>query len=121
MVGHAHRQDIMPYITRDLTRRFALPGCAKPCGNRRGRSTSLARLRGEIRAYNLAELRRIMEYTQQEVARQMGIRQSGVSRLESDAHTDVKLSTLRAYVEALGGRIEMTAHFDDQEPLPIGL
>jgi len=45
-------------------------------------------------------------------------RQPAISRIE---HTeDVHLSTLRAYVEALGGRLEIAAVFGD-ERFPLAL
>lgn len=46
------------------------------------------------------------------VAETLGISQGNVSRLE--ARSDVYLSTLRSYVEALGGRLEIAAVFDDE-------
>jgi hypothetical protein len=42
-----------------------------------------------------------------------------VSRLEHG--DDAKLSTLRAYVEALGGRLELVAVFDDDERFPLAV
>jgi DNA-binding XRE family transcriptional regulator len=63
----------------------------------------------EMVAYNLAELRKIREVTQAELAEALGVRQPSVSRVE---HTgDIQLSTLRSYVEALGGRVEVAAVF----------
>jgi len=72
----------------------------------------------EIVAYNLTELRKIREVTQSELAEALGVRQPSVSRVE---HTDdLQLSTLRGYVEALGGRVEVTAVFGD-ERFPIAI
>jgi DNA-binding XRE family transcriptional regulator len=45
--------------------------------------------------------------TQVELAEELGIPQSNISRLESS--TDMKLSSIRRYVEALGGELEVTA------------
>lgn len=64
---------------------------------RRGRNTT--------GAVGLAELRARAGATQQDVAGKMGIAQSDVSKLERRA--DAKLSTLRAYVEALDGQLEI--------------
>lgn len=65
-------------------------------------------LRGEgLDGVSLAELRRRQGLTQQEVGRRMGISQSDVSKLERRG--DVRLSTLRAFVAATGGRLELRA------------
>lgn len=44
--------------------------------------------------------------------------QDGVSRLEK--RSDLLLSTLRNYVEAVGGNLTLVAQFPDQEPIAIG-
>lgn len=49
--------------------------------------------------------------TQREVAERMGLAQPEVSRLER--RRDVRVSTARAYVAALGGRLGLVARFDD--------
>lgn len=58
------------------------------------------------RAVGLAELRTRAGATQHDVASRMGIAQSDVSKLERRA--DAKLSTIRAYVEALDGQLEVS-------------
>lgn len=64
----------------------------------------------EIVAYNLAEVRKAKAVTQVEIAGLLA--QSTVSALEHSE--DPKPSTLREYVEALGGRLEVTAVFEDE-------
>lgn len=49
--------------------------------------------------------------TQSQVAERMGLAQPEVSKLER--RRDVRLSTARAYVAALGGRLGLVARFDD--------
>lgn len=56
---------------------------------------------------SLRELRQIAGKTQTEVAAGAGLAQSEVSRLE--ARDDALLSTLRRYVEALGGELDLVA------------
>jgi hypothetical protein len=65
--------------------------------------------------------------TQQGVARVLNVFQANVSRIEHEE--DVYLSTLRAYVAALGGELQINAVFPDgkvtlvatqKEPLPAG-
>lgn len=63
------------------------------------------------RDLTLAELRRARELTQTQLAAALDIKQGGVSRMEHQA--DLYVSTLRSYVEALGGRLEVTAVFPD--------
>jgi transcriptional regulator with XRE-family HTH domain len=61
------------------------------------------------------ELRRARERTQVQVAKALGITQDSVSRLEQ--RSDLLLSTLRSYVEALGGSLSLIAEFPDQKPV----
>lgn len=65
----------------------------------------------EIVAYNLAELRKLRSITQVELARHLGVAQPTLSGLER--RSDVQLSTLRDYIEGLGGHLEVSAIFDD--------
>lgn len=66
---------------------------------------------------SLRELRRAHAMTQRKMADSLGIGQEGVSRLEQ--RTDVLLSTLRSYVEALGGRLRVVAEFPDRPPVEL--
>ncbi len=63
-------------------------------------------------ALALADLRRSRHVTQVQFAEELGISQGNVSRLEG--RSDVYLSTLRSYVQALGGHLEIAAVFDDE-------
>jgi len=67
----------------------------------------------------LAQLRQSRHVTQVQLAETLGISQGNVSRLEG--RSDIYLSTLRSYIEALGGHLEIAAVFDDQRvPVDIG-
>lgn len=57
----------------------------------------------------LAELRRAQDLSQLELSAILGVTQSEVSKMERRA--DVYVSTLRKYVEATGGTLEILAHF----------
>lgn len=57
----------------------------------------------------LAELRRARALTQAQLAEALDTTQSAVSRLEKQ--TDLYLSTLRSYVEAMGGTLKVEAVF----------
>lgn len=63
-------------------------------------------------ALDLAELRKHRNITQVQLAGALGISQGNVSQLEH--RTELYLSTLREYVEALGGRLELAAVFSDE-------
>ncbi len=60
----------------------------------------------------LRQLREARERSQVEVAKQLHIKQAAVSKLER--RTDMYLSTLRGFIEAMGGKLEIVAHFPDQ-------
>ena len=65
----------------------------------------------------LRELRKARELTQASVARELGISQDAISRLEK--RTDVLLSTLRRTVEAMGGSLSLIARFPDRPPVEL--
>jgi len=67
-----------------------------------------------VRAYRLAEVRKRQNRTQVELAAEMGVRQSRISQIENGDLAHTELATLRAYVEALGGEIEVVANFRDE-------
>ncbi|TRC75789.1 XRE family transcriptional regulator [Mesorhizobium sp. WSM4310] len=54
----------------------------------------------------LRELRQIAGKAQEDVANALNIKQPSVSKIEKQA--DMYLSTLRSYVEAVGGKLELT-------------
>ena len=61
----------------------------------------------------LRKLRLQRGRTQRDVAERLGMTQPEVSKLERRA--DVRVSTMRAYVTALGGELRLTARFADAE------
>ena len=66
-------------------------------------AAGMDQLRAEQRAFRLAEMRR-----------RLGITQGRVSAIEHAKPGTTELRTLAAYVEALGGRLEIIADFGDQ-------
>ncbi len=60
----------------------------------------------------LRQLREARQRSQEAVAEQLHIKQAAVSKLER--RTDMYLSTLRGYIEAMGGKLEIIARFPDQ-------
>ena len=91
---------------------------------RPGASERLAALRQETLAeIGLYELRRALDLAQTDLAVELGISQPAVSQIERGE--DVKLSTLRSYLDSLGARLQIFAVFDDGEdetaiPIRIG-
>lgn len=73
----------------------------------------VARMGAEERAYRLREIREDQGVTQQELAERMQLTQPTVSALESGDLDRSGLATLKSYVEALGGTVEVTATFGD--------
>ncbi len=73
------------------------------------RSTEIAReLRREI---CLGELRGALDISQEELAELLNKKQAAISRLER--RSDMHISTLRAFIKALGGKLEIIASFPD--------
>jgi DNA-binding XRE family transcriptional regulator len=70
-----------------------------------------ARTQDMLREMPLVELRRQLNLTQDALAAALGTSQASVSKLER--RSDIYLSTLRRYVEAMGGELEITARFPD--------
>ncbi len=66
---------------------------------------------------SLKELRLLSEQTQAEFAATLRISQPAISKLEKQ--TDMYLSTLRGYIEAMGGQLEIVAHLPDRQPIRI--
>jgi DNA-binding XRE family transcriptional regulator len=71
-------------------------------------------VRSEQRAYRLAEVRRQHGMTQSQLAESLQISQAAVSSIERGELSRSELSTIRKYVEALGGKIEIVADFGDE-------
>jgi len=63
----------------------------------------------------LYELRRARGKTQTALAAEIGISQKRVSKIENSGNPEIE--TLRAYIKALGGELEVRAVFPDQEPV----
>jgi DNA-binding XRE family transcriptional regulator len=71
------------------------------------------RVRETLASMPLDELRKARQMTQVKLAESLGVNQSEVSKIEH--RTDLYLSTLSEYVEALGGKLEIRAVFPDRE------
>jgi hypothetical protein len=77
----------------------------------------IKRRAAELKAQELTlrELRRLRKLTQTRLSKKLKIGQEGVSRIEK--RTDLYLSTLRDYVEGVGGELTLVVRFPDQPPV----
>lgn len=81
----------------------------------RSRMTPEARAKSEAEALKLgsemelAEVRRALKLSQDEIAQTLQIGQSSVAKLEKRA--DMYVGTLRRFIEAMGGELEIVARF----------
>jgi len=66
---------------------------------------------------SLQDLRKARKRTQVHVAKELGIKQENVSRIEKRA--DLLISTLTGYVEAMGGKLRLVAEFPDRPPISL--
>jgi len=66
----------------------------------------------------LKDIRELYGHSQVTLAKKAGVKQPAISRFEKRG--EVKLSTLAATIKALGGKLEVRAHFSDAE-FPISL
>lgn len=66
---------------------------------------------------NLREIRRLRKLTQARLSRKLKIGQEGVSRIEK--RSDLYLSTLRNYVEGVGGKLTLVVEFPDRPPIRL--
>lgn len=66
---------------------------------------------------SLRDLRQAHRLTQARVGRALKIGQDGVSRLEQ--RSDLLISTLRNYVEAMGGDLQLIARFPDRPAVAV--
>ncbi|MEH1783717.1 MAG: XRE family transcriptional regulator [Nostoc sp.] len=65
----------------------------------------------------LRDVRKARELTQERMAELLGIRQDSISKLEK--RTDLLLSTLRSYLNAMGGSLQLIVEFPDRPPVVI--
>jgi predicted XRE-type DNA-binding protein len=70
-----------------------------------------ARKRRLLAEMPLHELRRARQLSQEQLATELGATQPEISKIER--RTDMYVSTLRRFVEAMGGKLEIIAQFPD--------
>jgi DNA-binding XRE family transcriptional regulator len=65
----------------------------------------------------LRDLRRVLKMTQTSMAVAIGVGQESISKLENRG--DLRVSTLRKAVEALGGSLSLIVNFPDKESVRL--
>jgi DNA-binding XRE family transcriptional regulator len=65
----------------------------------------------------LQNIRKAQKLTQEQMAKALNVGQDSISRLEK--RSDMMLSTMRSYVEAMGGSLELVARFPKRAPVVI--
>ena len=71
----------------------------------------------EVEYLTLQALRKAKDLTQVQLAAKLGIRQATVAQMEK--RSDLLLSTLRNYIEAMGGELKLVVTFPDHPPLSL--
>ncbi len=78
----------------------------------RGERTEAEAERLHQESLTLQDLRKRKALTQTQLAETLGIRQATVAQMEK--RSDLLISTLRSYIEAMGGRLDLVVAFPDR-------
>lgn len=97
------------YTLSDLDRRFSAEEVAEMDRE----------LEAELMELNLRGIRELAGLTQEEVAARTGVSQVETGRVER--REDHKLSTIRRYVEAIGGELELTVRYGNKSFKLVGV
>jgi DNA-binding transcriptional regulator YiaG len=136
--------DVSTQARRYAARRWSTPGCGRreapmseevkfirgndrinQLAQRPDIAAEVAQVRAEMAeadrtyAMGLAALRQAAELTQVELARRLGVTQAAISRMEQPH--DLLLSTLNAYLQAIGGTARMVVSFADGHETTLDL
>ena len=84
-----------------------LRGKMKPAA----RKKAAEKTKSLLAAMPLQELRRARNLSQEQLAQTLSVKQAAVSKLEK--RTDMYVSTLRNFIKAMGGDLEIVAKFPD--------
>ena len=77
----------------------------------KARAQSEAKTAKLLEEMPLQELRQALDMTQRQVAETLKIEQAAVSKMEKQ--TDMYLSTLRRFIAAMGGKLDIVARFPE--------
>jgi DNA-binding XRE family transcriptional regulator len=65
----------------------------------------------------LQDIRKARKFTQKQMAQTLKVGQDSISRLEK--RSDMMLSTMRNFLEAMGGELELVVRFPERAPVII--
>ena len=77
------------------------------------RKAAAAKTKEMLKEMPLQELRQAHQMSQERLAELLLTKQANISRIER--RTDMYISTLRSYIEAMGGKLDIIAKFPDGE------
>lgn len=83
-----------------------------PAAQAEGKVLARERHEAYVRGCQLAEMRQAAEVTQTELAAALGVSQARVSKIEHGENSGIDV--LRAYIQALGGHLDVIASIGDQ-------
>jgi transcriptional regulator with XRE-family HTH domain len=72
-----------------------------------------------VREMSIAQIRRAIGLTQATIAQSLGVTQGEVSRLER--YPNLHIATLRRYIEAMDGSLDLIAHFPGRPDVIVKL
>lgn len=75
---------------------------------------------GLLLGIRLAELRKQAKFTQSEIAEVLGVKQPTVASMEREGQ-DILLSSLKKYVEAMGGKLSLDVEMPDGRHLGFNI
>jgi len=75
------------------------------------RKAAAEKTKAMLAAMPLQELRHARHLSQEQLAKTLSVKQAAVSKLEK--RTDMYISTLRNFIKAMGGELEIVARFPD--------
>ena len=93
-----------------MSKPFSILRDKMPKASREAAETKTKKMLQEMR---LQDLRQALQLSQERMAELLSTKQANVSRIER--RTDMFISTLRGYIEAIGGKLEIVARFPDGE------
>ena len=83
-----------------------------PAEKEAGRAAAVERRGAYVRGHQLAEMRKAAGLTQAQVAEMLGVTQARVSKIEHGKISGIEI--VRAYVDALGGTLDVVATLGDR-------
>ena len=79
--------------------------------SRESRARAHGKAQEMLNGLPLAELRQARHFSQEQLAAELDVRQPAIAKIEK--RTDMYISTLRRFIEAMGGKLEICAYFPD--------